>query len=172
MLEIGGCIGLLSMTAARIVGPENVLVYEPNPHAAATARCNFKTNGLPIRLVERAVDATHGTATLSVGHDSWLGASLYRDLPGAPCPVAVDAIADIVAQERPTTLVLDAEGAEVSILTHCPLDGLRLIIVELHPDVIGDRGMALIRDTLTEGGFMRAESFCQADTEAWTRERN
>ncbi len=172
VLEIGGCIGVLSMTAARIVGPENVLVYEPNPRAAETARRNFETNRLPIRLVERAVDAVRGTATLSVGDDSWLGASLYQDWAGSRHVVAVDAIADVVASERPTTLVLDAEGAEVSILTHCPLNELRLIIVELHPDVIGAAGMARVGETLTAAGFMRVETFCQACTEAWSRDRN
>lgn len=170
VLEIGGCIGLLSLIAARIVGPENVLVYEPNPQAADTARRNFDANGMPIRLVERAVDAVAGTATLSVGHQSWLGASMYQNIGEREIAVTVERIGDIVAKERPTALVLDAEGAEVSILTHCPLRELRLIVLELHPDLIGEAGVVVIRHTLTAAGFMRIGAFCEAETEAWLRD--
>ncbi len=172
VLEIGGCIGLLSLIAARIVGPENVLVYEPNPQAAEIASRNFDINGMPIRLVERAVDAAVGTATLSIGHRSWLGASLYQNIGEIEIAVTVEPIADIIAKERPTTLVLDAEGAEVSILTHCPLRELRLIILELHPDLIGESGVMVIRHTLTAAGFMRIGAFCEAQTEAWSRDRS
>lgn len=172
VLEIGGCIGLLSLIAARIVGPENVLVYEPNPQAAETARRNFDINGMPIRLVDCAVDAADGTATLGIRHGSWLGASLYHNTGEREVVVTVEPIADIVAKERPTTLVLDAEGAEVSILTHCPLGELRLIILELHPELIGESGVTVIQHTLSAAGFVRIEAFCEAQIEAWSRDRS
>ena len=170
VLEIGGCIGVLSLMAARIVGPENVLVYEPNPHAAAVARRNFERNGKPIRLVERAVADADRTATLNIGSDSWLGASLYQDYGAQEASVVVEDIAGIVTRERPTALILDAEGAEVAIVTRCPLEGLRLVILELHPELIGEAGVKSVQSTLAAAGLVRVERFCQAQTEAWSRD--
>ena len=169
VLEIGACIGLVSLTAARIVGAENIVVYEPNPNAAAVAERNFANNNLRVRLVPRAIDAEQGVRRLSVGFDSWLGASLYRDLNEIETAVQVDAIAEVMRDVDPTILIIDAEGAESSIMAACPLAGLRAIIIELHPGVIGADGAERIRERFRQAGFSPATAYCEDDTECWVR---
>lgn len=169
VLEIGACIGLVSMTAARVVGVDNVVAYEPNPSAAAVAERNFLANNLPLKLVRRAVDAEAGMRELSIGHGSWLGASFYREKGETQITVQVDAIGDIVREIRPTVLVIDTEGAERSIMAACPLDGLRAVIIEFHPDVIGSDAVLRIRERLERAGFAAIPEHSEGATEAWLR---
>jgi len=44
VLEIGACLGLTGMLAARIVGEENVLCYEANPEVEWLIRKNYELN--------------------------------------------------------------------------------------------------------------------------------
>jgi methylase of polypeptide subunit release factors len=46
VIEVGTAVGVVSMTAASIVGPKNVLTFDPNPDIVADARANFIHNGL------------------------------------------------------------------------------------------------------------------------------
>ncbi len=48
VLEVGGAIGTVSMTCAKIVGAENIITFEANPKLVENARANFALNGLAI----------------------------------------------------------------------------------------------------------------------------
>ena len=172
VLEIGGCMGVVSLTAARIVGAENVVVFEPNPAAASVARKNFERNGLPIRLENRAVGPEAGRTELAIGGSSWLGASIggaFED--GQKISVDVAAIADLVGDLRPTVLVMDAEGFETAILPACPLAGLRALIVEFHEAPGAPERMEDLRHLLRNASFVRDETLSVAgdgvSTEVW-----
>ena len=175
VLEIGACMGVVSLTAARIVGAENVVAFEPNPEAAAVARANFERNGLPVRLVPRAVGAAAGRVELGVGSGSWLGASVARRYEaGHSVSTEIAPIADLVAEIRPTVLVMDAEGFEAEILPACPMQGLRAVVVEFHEDPLGAAGVAALRQLLSRAGFSAEPAFGKTgrrvSTEVWLSE--
>ena len=46
VLEVGTAVGIVSMTAAAIVGAENVTTFEANPDLVSDAQANFLRNGL------------------------------------------------------------------------------------------------------------------------------
>jgi len=174
VVDIGACMGVVSLTAARIVGADRVVAFEPNPAAAAVAAENFTINQLPVKLENAAVGASGGVAKLAVGRSSWLGASLgggHKDSIEVP----VRSIGDVIAQYDPTILVLDAEGMEVEILPACPMQGLRAVVAELHLSSVAPDLIEGLRRTLSDHGFHRDERLSQFGdgvcTEAWTRER-
>jgi len=170
VLEIGSCVGLVALTAARKVGAANVLSFEPNPDAAAIARENFANNTLPVDLVNAAVGTSEGTLTLTISPESWLGASGRRSIDdGRTLSVPMRAIANVVGEFKPSVLVIDTEGMEEEILPACPLDGLRAIVAEFHPDVIGAAGVARLQAHLHQHGFVRNARLSAADTETWER---
>jgi len=169
VLEIGTCIGLVAMTAAKIVGGKNVLTFEPNPAAAKVARENFALNNLPIELVNAALGTRDGTLDLRVADGSWLGASARREFEGRTVATPMRSIADAVGSFKPSVLVVDAEGMEEELLTACPLDDVRALVVEVHPDVIGTEGVARLSAHLRERGFAPLEALCLGDTLTWTR---
>lgn len=169
VVEIGACIGVVSLTAARIAGAENVHAFEPNAAAARIARENFRLNAMPVHLEQKAVAAARGTAALKVSGSEWLGAHLMEASDsGAGDGIEVEPIADVVDRIRPTALIIDAEGKEAEILTSCPLQGIRIIIVEMH----AGRGEALaaVREHLSAKGFLLLECVSPEEGAATTVE--
>lgn len=169
VLEIGSCVGLVALTAARKVGAANVLSFEPNPDAANVARENFGNNKLPVELVNAAVGTTDGTLSLSIAPGSWLGASSRRAIQGRTISVPMRAIASVVSDFKPTVLVIDTEGMEEELLPACPLDGFRAVVVEFHPDVIGDDGVTRLQQHLQDQGFACNARLSAAETQTWER---
>ena len=171
VLEIGSCVGVVALTAARIVGAENVLTFEPNPAAAAIARENFALNALPVELINAAVGVDDGTLDLRIAPDSWLGASGRRQFDGRTVATPMRSISRVVAEFRPSVLVIDTEGMEEELLPACPLSGIRALVVEVHPDVIGTDGIARLGRHLSDSGFTPVDGLSSGDTQTWERNR-
>ncbi len=170
VLEIGTCIGIVAMNAARIVGSDNVLCYEPNPAAAAVAAENFAANGFRIALRHRAVAAAAGELKLAIAAGSWLGSSTRRSFAdGRTLAVAADAIVTIQDAFAPSVVVIDAEGMEGEILRSLRLAALRAIVVEFHADVLGAAECAALRRLIGAHGFAVQRSLSAATTEVWLR---
>lgn len=169
VLEIGSCVGLVALTAAKIVGPGNVLSFEPNPAAAKVARENFALNALPVKLVNAAVGVEDGTLDLRIAPDSWLGASGRRHFEGRTVATPMRSISRVVDDFKPSVLVIDVEGMEEELLPACPLDRVRAIVVEVHPDVIGTDGVARLGRQLRDRGFTAIEKLCSGETQTWAR---
>jgi FkbM family methyltransferase len=169
VLEIGSCVGLVALTAAKIVGAENVLAFEPNPSAARIARENFALNALPVELVNAAVGASAGTLDLRISPDSWLGASGRRQFDGRTVATPMRSVADVVGTFKPSVLVIDTEGMEDELLPACPLLGVRALVVEVHPDVIGTDGIARLGRHLRNSGFEPVDRLSAGDTQTWER---
>jgi FkbM family methyltransferase len=169
VLEIGSCVGVVAMTAAKIVGAQNVLAFEPNAAAAKVARENFAAYGLAVELVNAAVGAADGTLDLRISPDSWLGASSRRQFEGRTVTAPMRSIAGVVADFKPSVLVIDTEGMEEELLAACPLDGVRALVVEVHPDVIGEAGIARLGEHLRHSGFSQVTRLSSGDTQCWER---
>ena len=78
-------------------------------------------------------------------------------------------IAKVVAEFNPSVLVMDTEGMEAELLPACPLTGVRALVVEVHPDVIGTDGIARLGRHLQNCGFALADQLSSGDTQTWTR---
>ena len=152
ILEIGAGIGVVGATAAKIVGSDQVLSYEPNHRLAETIERNYRLNGLSANVRMRAVSASGGPIEF-YPNKYILSSSQFCPSDGAiPILVESDAIGEIVREFRPNTLVLDAEGAEVELLSADCVDCFRKMIVELHPPIVG-QGMIddLVSNIISKG---------------------
>ena len=69
-----------------------------------------------------------------------------------------DALDAVIAEWRPAVLVMDVEGAEVDILPASRLDGLRALILELHPHVVSEAALGRMRAHLAALGFREART--------------
>jgi FkbM family methyltransferase len=157
VLEIGGGVGFVSLLCARIVGADNVLTYEANPAMHKVIRANYALNGLEPRLRGRALTAHGGDVTFFV-NDNIISSSVYQREGGRAVTVPSDAIDAALAEWRPTVLVMDVEGAEVDILAASALPGLKRIVLELHPHVVGPEAVARLRAHLSGLGFHEARA--------------
>ena len=157
VLEIGCGIGLVSLVATRVCGEGNVFSYEANPVMEETIRSNYRLNGWQPNLFMKAITAD-GRRLRFFRQQNVLSSSLIdRDMGGEEIEVESVAINDAIAAHRPTAVVMDVEGAEEEILPVADLSGVRVLILELHPHIIGEEKVNGLVKGLEEQGFALRE---------------
>ena len=157
VLEVGGGVGFISLFCAKIVGANNVLTYEANPAMQEIILENYQLNDLAPTLRVRAVTAHGGDITLFV-NTNIVSSSFYHREGGGAAIVPSDALDAVLAEWRPTVLVMDVEGAEVDILSASALAGLRALILELHPHIVGNEALVSMRGHLAKHGFRESRA--------------
>lgn len=158
-LDLGAGLGFLCCLAARVLGAQAVTGVEAGPETAALARANLDRNGFAAaRLMQGAVVPAGQAGPVAFGQRPAFWASALKgqgdwpenaqvlQVPG----LAVDAL---LAEEAPTVLSCDIEGAELQVLTGPFPPGLRVIVIEIHPAVYGLSGTKRLFDALSAAGF-------------------
>ncbi|MEM9012143.1 MAG: FkbM family methyltransferase [Pseudomonadota bacterium] len=163
VLELGAGIGVVGAVIAHNRKPERVLSFEANPRLIPHIEALYAMNGLSDRISVRnqvvlAGEERPETIEFFFGK-SFLGSGIDKPKRGSGASVDVPTVAyaDIVAELKPTVLVIDIEGAEHDLLRHADLSGVRGIVVELHPAVYGVEGMRACKRTMRKAGFRRIE---------------
>lgn len=82
-----------------------------------------------------------------------ISSSLIEREGGKAQTIPADALDAVLAEWKPTALVMDAEGAEVEILGQSQLPGLYKIILELHPHIVGEAPIQKLKDHFARLGF-------------------
>jgi len=156
VLEIGCGIGLVSLVATRVCGEGNVFSYEANPRMEEIIRENYRLNGWEPDLTMKAVTAD-GRRLKFFQEANILSSSLIdRNLDGREIEIESVAINDAIRRHDPTVIVMDVEGAEEEILPVADLEGVRALILELHPHIIGEAKVsALVKDLEARGFSLR-----------------
>jgi FkbM family methyltransferase len=153
VLEIGAGIGVVSLVCARICGADRVLSYEANPLMERLIRKNYALNGWSPALRMRAV-TSDGRPVSLYRSDNIVSSSLV-ERSGFAEEIVVDSdpFDEVIAQHRPTAVIMDVEGAEVELLANSSLCGVRHIIVEVHPHITGEVEIATMLEAVREKGF-------------------
>ncbi|PRY95308.1 FkbM family methyltransferase [Hasllibacter halocynthiae] len=160
VLEIGAGIGFMSTFAAKVCRVEAAHCYEANPALIPYIRRVHEANGVEGR-------ATAHNALLAPDGEAAGGARFYiREAfvassmdPGPPGIVREETVplkgmSEAFAEAEPTALICDIEGAEADLVPRMPLEGLRLAILELHPQWIGKDGVAAVFDAMHRAGLV------------------
>lgn len=137
VIEGGACLGVVSMIAARIVGAENIVSYEPFPRSFELLQQNLALNDMPIRCKQGALAAKAGTIRFYVSDNPLGNSAIYRDGRNV-IEVPAYGIADAAAEVSANTLLLDIEGAEIEVIAAAPLQQFDKISMEVHPAVTGE----------------------------------
>ncbi|MDA8870223.1 FkbM family methyltransferase [Rhizobiaceae bacterium] len=138
VLEIGGGIGFISLLCAKRCGVENVRTYEPNPKAVAAIRHNYLLNGMEPNLVEAVMTTADGEMEFFI-NDNILSSSLAEREGGIPHTVTAHSFERVAEEFSPTVVVMDVEGAETDLLPASAAAGVRAILAELHPRIVGQQ---------------------------------
>lgn len=170
-LDIGANMGLLSLYAARLVGPEGeVHAFEPSPREYARLQENIQINKLDrvIRSFPMALGAATERRTLHVAEDMYSGLNTFGSRyfntnvgtnERAEVPVqTLDQHASRAGLRRIDLLKIDTEGFETFVLR-----GGRETLSRWHPPIL----LEVSPDLLTASGssaeeledFLRAEQY-------------
>ena len=158
VVEIGTGIGFISLLATRIAGPGRVHSYEANPALKRVIEANYALNGLTPDLTMQAVTKDGGSIEFHAD-DNIISSSLAdRSLGARRIRVESEALDAVLARHRPDVIVMDVEGAETGILEGSPLAGVRDLVIELHPHVVGEEATRRMLDGLRARGFRLART--------------
>lgn len=158
VLEIGAGIGLISLLCRRLAALGPVASYEANPRMAEIIRRNFALNGLEPDLTMKAVTVDGAPLRFFVD-DNIISSSIIRRHAGAvEVEVPSAAIGDCIARHRPDVIVMDVEGAELGLLRAADLSGVRRILVEMHPHIVGREAVAALTEDIRAKGFDLADT--------------
>ncbi len=163
VLEVGTAVGVVTMTAAAIVGPSSVMTYDANPAMVADARRNFTANGLSeIRaqvgvMRNRSRWSDHESEVdFFVSRDFW-GSRLHATLnsPDITHVVRVPLLCleNTIAEHQANVLICDIEGGEADLLDGADLAPIRLIVLEIHYWATGHRRIDEMFRFLVLSGF-------------------
>jgi FkbM family methyltransferase len=157
VIECGACIGVVSMTLARVVGPGNLLVVEANPAAADLARRNFARNGFSIPVLHGMLrNRAHLAKDPGPGRfhvaPAVVSSGIVPMRRGTEITVPVMELETLIASNEATVLVADIEGGEVDLLCGADLSRLQKIILETHYRKVGRAAVnRMVRELYAQG---------------------
>jgi FkbM family methyltransferase len=153
VLELGTGIGVVAVLCARRLGSDRVFTFEANPGLIPTARETFQLNDVTPRLENCVLGSAEGEMSFHVEKDFWSSSTIKRSANARAIKVPVHSFSATIRKVQPTVLIVDIEGGEASLFDAAELGGVRKIMIELHPHVIGPVQTQRVRDVLRRAGF-------------------
>lgn len=162
VLEIGTAVGVIAMTAAKIVGPGNVVTFDANPQIVADAQRNFAYAGLSAIRAQigvlqnrRRFANTPALVDFFVSRDFWASRLSIGDNAEDivdKVSVPTSCLEEQIADHRATVIICDIEGGEIDLLIGANLAGIRLLIIEVHDWSVGQHATdAMMRYLIVDG---------------------
>lgn len=157
VLDLGGGIGCTGVVAGRIVGGENLMIVEANADLLPDISENLAANLIfGAKLLHGAIVAekTSETVNFFKSKGFWAGSLLENNAPNAQ-RIDVPAVdfQDVVWGFMPTVIICDTEGLEIELFKSRLPDTVRLILLELHPNIYGQDAIKTLFDELSGIGF-------------------
>lgn len=155
VIELGAGLGYISTLMAKR-GARAVHTFEANPHLIPFIESVYAANGVTNAHLHNAILGQRaGTATFYVRKN--LLASSLTELEGSTVlseeRIEVREAGQVMRDLNPTLLVCDIEGAEADLIPAMDLSGLRAAVIELHPQWIGETGVAAVFEAFSKAGM-------------------
>ena len=156
VLELGAGVGLLSTVAAQCAGVEKVVAVEANPEMIPLIAETHRLNGVDqVTLINGVADLYSGDEVSFYLRGDFWASSMEPDSRPYINEVKVPSVGihDLIAEHDPTVIVCDIEGGEFGLFEEADLSGVRLIIMEFHPKVYGNRATKELQEMLVRKGL-------------------
>lgn len=165
IVEAGAAIGFVGVHCAHIVGVQNIHMVEANKDLLPIITHNFAINGYdrPNLMHGLACVKDEGTKDRNVvpfhiADQFWSSSIIDRGMTVRTDEVARIDLHALFKQTGASVFICDIEGGEFSLLPKLSLDGLRLVIIELHADLATEKEMAQTIQHFYNSGFSLAQS--------------
>lgn len=173
--ELGAGIGVVGAVIAHNAKPIAMRSFEANPALIPHIQELYAINHLEEQItvtneVLLAGPNRHDHVEFHI-RNGFLGSSFIKSDRSTKHSVSVPT-KDFEAFRlsfEPSVLIMDIEGAELELLEHANLEGIRAIVVEFHPGAYGIAGMRHCKSILKTAGFARNDDV--STRTVWTCER-
>lgn len=153
VLEIGAGSGFIGTLCALRVGSDRVTSYEANPALLPRIRATHAANGVAPALVHAVLAREAGSADFFVEPEFVASSTQRRSAEATSLRVPQLAVNDELRRVAPSCLVIDIEGGESELLPLIEWAGVRKLILELHPQRIGEARTRELLELLAQHGF-------------------
>jgi FkbM family methyltransferase len=148
LYDIGACIGMVTIHAAKAVGCK-VVAFEPDYCYRSRLMANLTLNGLDnVKVIEWAVSDTKGEVSLFTDGVEGNAPSLRKVGDRGQVTVSTDTIDNALTRNEipyPDVIKMDIEGAEILALRGmnkllASVSAPRIIFIEIHPEFLPEFG--------------------------------
>ena len=154
VLEIGAGVGVVGLVAARLCSKGHVVSYEANPQMRAILDRNYSLNEHKPQLVCMPVTRDGLPVRFHVNENIISSSALER--PGTETvEVTLESVSltDALNNCNPHLVVMDVEGFEDILLRHANLQSVKKLLVEFHPQILGEKVVSDLKQYINEIGF-------------------
>lgn len=154
VVEFDGCMGVVSCVLAKRLPEGRLSVFEVNPAAIELLHRNLALNGLRAEVIAAGVGPDDGEETFQISEADIIASSgVAVDGPTTSLKALIWSLKTALNKLTPNVVVMDIEGLEITTLQSAPLDGIRMVIVETHPQITGTEPIEQMTKALTDQGF-------------------
>lgn len=154
VLEAGAGMGLLSALAARRIGSERVFTYEADPELLPVIADTHRRNGVAPTVTHGMLGDGDGEETFYLEPDLVSSSTHARSAAARAVQVPRLDVGSELRRVRPTLMVMDIEGGERELVPLIDWGTIRKLVVELHPKVLGEGGLASVVARIEGAGFV------------------
>lgn len=160
VVEVGAGIGLVGLLSARLTEGGPVVSYEANPDLEKIILHNYSLNSFRPKLNMRAV-TQDGQPVHFFRNPNIVSSSLLDRGSAEQEKISVQSVRlqDVLTENKPNVLIMDVEGAEVSLLKDVNFGDLQHMIVELHPHIVGSESISQLITYLEGCNFSVHEQY-------------
>lgn len=154
VLQLGSAIGFLGLYCLKTIGVKRVYEVEANPDTLEKLKVNYRKNGEVARVLHAAVAPENGNLELNVGGEFWENSLVSSGSESISVPArTLSSILNEFGGPSISAVICDIEGAEEMLDFGELPDSVRTIIIELHPEIIGERPVSRIEAAFVALGF-------------------
>ena len=172
VLDLGAGLGVTSTVAAKFPGVVSVTSFEANPNSIDYIRGVHELNNVTVDLRHgMLVPEGAGKPRLFPVHEHIIASSEFRTGEKATTKVEIPthSIQDLIADLKPTFLCCDIEGSEFGLLKGQDLSSIRVIVIEMHPGIIGADKVRALRKQFEKAGIMKNVKLSKHDVHVYER---
>jgi FkbM family methyltransferase len=153
VIEAGAGIGFLSALCALRIGSERVFSYEANPRLRQRIAGTHQLNGVGPEVTFALLGDAAGEREFFVADRLWSSSTLDPSEGGDRIVVPTLDLNREISRRGATLLLLDVEGGESDLLPAIRWQGVRKLVIELHPHLIGAQRCRELVELLAAAGF-------------------
>ncbi len=154
IIELGGGIGFLSIYTKTQFPQLQISTYEANPHLIEILQKNQQLNHCHFPVHNTILDNQATEIDFFLAEDFWASSTIPDHPDTQPIKIKTQDINQAITQQNANFLIIDIEGGEANLIPKINLNPIKKILIEIHPQIIGNPGLSKIFLTLLNNNFI------------------
>ena len=136
ILELGSCIGITAIHLKRKLRTGNLFCIEPNPSAYKCLVKNLQMNNIIAKTYNAVGSVNEKYIDFKIDQENFLSCNGKKNLIIEIKSININ---NMISKFNINTLLIDVEGFEIEIFNKINFLNIKTLIIELHPDIYGQK---------------------------------